>query len=140
MAFGWEQGVLALLIVGSAALFFRTFSRKLALVAAGAPDRLRTDHAGRRLARTLREVLLQTKVIGGRPVVGTLHAVVFFGFVLFGAETIDHFAHGFGVPLLEPLLGSAYPAWRTLMIGVALLVSVAIVGLAFRRFAMVKTS
>jgi Fe-S oxidoreductase len=140
MSFGWEQGVLALLIVGSAALFVRTFSRKLALVAAGAPDRPRTDHAGRRLARTLREVLIQTKVIGGRPVVGALHAVVFFGFLLFALETLDHFAHGFGVSLLEPLFGPAYPAWRALMTAVAVLVSVAILGLAFRRFVLVKSS
>jgi len=98
-------GVLALLIAGSAASFVRTLSMKLSWVAAGAADRPRTDHAGRRFAATLREVLLQTKVIGGRPVVGVLHAIVFFGFMLFGIETIDHFAHGFGVELLEPLLG-----------------------------------
>ena len=140
MPFGWEQGVLALLIAGSATLFVRTLAGKLALVTAGAPDRPRTDHLGHRLSRTLREVLLQTKVIGGRPVVGALHAVVFFGFVLFGLETLDHFARGFGVSLLEPLLGSAYPAWRALMIAVAVLVSVAILGLAFRRFVLVKSS
>jgi Fe-S oxidoreductase len=140
MSFGWEQGVLALLIAGSAALFVRTLSVKLSWVAAGAPDRPRTDHAGRRLALTLREVLLQTKVIGGRPVVGVLHAVVLFGFALFGIETIDHFAHGFGLKLLEPLLGPAYPVYRAAMAVVAVLVSIAILGLAFRRFVLVKSS
>ncbi len=140
MSFGWEQGVLALLMAGSAALFVRTLSMKLGWVAAGAPDRPRTDHTGQRLAATLREVLLQTKVIGGRPLVGVLHAVVMFGFVLFAIETIDHFAHGFGLKLLEPLLGPAYPVYRVAMAVVAVLVSIAILGLAFRRFVLVKSS
>ncbi|MCU0231333.1 MAG: hypothetical protein MUC67_08125, partial [Acidobacteria bacterium] len=131
---------MALLMAGSAAIFARTLAMKLGWVAAGAPDRPRTDHAGRRLVATLREVLLQTRVIGGRPVVGALHAVVMFGFVLFAIETIDHFAHGFGLKLLEPLLGPAYPAYRAAMAVVAVLVSVAILGLAFRRFVLVKSS
>lgn len=140
MEFGWQQGVLLLLIAASAASAGRTLSRKLSWVAAGAPDRPRTQNWGRRLGITLREVLLQTRVIGGRPVVGALHAVVFFGFVLFGFETLDHFAHGFHGRLLEPLLGPLYPAYRGLMIALAVLVSLAIIGLAFRRFVLVKSS
>ena len=78
--------------------------------------------------------------IGGRPVVGVLHAVVFFGFLLFAVETVDHFLEGFGVSLLAPLLGGALPAFRAALAAVAVLVILAVGGLAFRRFVLVRTS
>lgn len=136
----WERTLLALLILGSLALFVRNLAGKLRLIREGAPDRPRTDHAGVRLRRTLREVLSQSRVIGGRPVVGVLHAVVFFGFLLFGVATAEHFLEGFGVSLLAPALGGALPAFQAAMAAVAVLVILAIGGLAFRRFVLVRTS
>lgn len=136
----WERILLVLLILGSGGLFVRTLARKLRVIREGAPDRPRTDHLAARLWRTLREVLLQTRVIGGRPVVGVLHAVVFFGFLFFALETAEHFLHGFGLALLKPALGGALPAFRAFMAVLALLVIVAIAGLAFRRFVLVRTS
>lgn len=136
----WERSLLALLILGSLALFARSLAARLRLIREGAPDRPRTDHAGARLRRALREVLTQSRVIGGRPVVGALHAVVFFGFLLFGVESAEHFLHGFGVSLLAPVLGGALPAFRAAMAVVAVLVLLAIGGLAFRRFVLVRTS
>ncbi|HBL27048.1 MAG TPA: hypothetical protein DD490_09465 [Acidobacteria bacterium] len=136
-----ERILLAVLLVASTAFFLRSLAQKLRVITAGASEpRPRTDAVGRRLQVALREVLLQTRVIGGRPVVGVLHAVVFFGFVLFGLETVEHFLQGFGITWLEPLLGPALPAFRGFMAGVAVLVLVAILGLAFRRFVLVKIS
>lgn len=136
----WERLLFALLLAGSAGVFLRNLNRRIRLIRDGAPDRPRTGHVPARLRRTLREVLVQTRVIGGRPVVGVLHAVVFFGFLLFALETIEHFLQGFGISYLEPILGGALPLFRTAMIGVAALVIVAIAGLAFRRFVLVRTS
>lgn len=136
----WERILFALLLVGSAGLFLWNLNLKIGLIRAGAPDRPRTGHVPARLRRTLREVLLQTRVIGGRPMVGVLHAVVFFGFLLFALETIEHFLQGFGISWLEPLLGGALPFFRAAMSGAAVLVIVAIAGLAFRRFVLVRTS
>jgi Fe-S oxidoreductase len=136
----WERLLLTLLIASSAGLFVRGLLHKVRLVRAGAPDPGRTDHAAARLRRTLREILTQSLVIGGRPIVGVLHAAVFFGFLLFGLESAEHFAKGFGLSLLGPLLGGALPAFRAGMAGVAVLVIVAIAGLAFRRFVLVRTS
>jgi Fe-S oxidoreductase len=136
----WERILLGLLIAGSAGLFVHGLIKKVRLLRAGAPERRRTDHAGARLRRTLREILTQSRVIGGRPVVGVLHAVVFFGFLLFALESAEHFLKGFGLSFLGPLLGDALPAFRTAMAGVAVLVILAISGLAFRRFALVRTS
>jgi len=136
----WERVLLVLLVAGSTQIFVLGVARKLRLVRAGAPERPRFDHAAARLRRTLREVLTQSRVIGGRPVVGMLHAAVFFGFVLFGLETTEHFLEAFGVSLLGPLLGGALPAFRAVMAAVAVLVIAAISGLAFRRFVLVRTS
>jgi Fe-S oxidoreductase len=135
-----EKFVLALLILVSGGLFVWNLWGKVRLILRGPADRVRTDHAGRRLARTLREVLLQSRVIGQRPVVGTLHAMVFLGFLFFAVETLEHFLKGFGISLLEPLLGPAFPGFRAVMSVVATLVAVAILGLAFRRFVLVRTS
>jgi len=135
-----EKLLLALLILSSAGLFVWNLRAKIGLILEGPTDRVRTDHLGKRLARTVREVLLQTRVIGQRPVVGALHAAVFLGFLLFAIETVEHFLEGFSFSILEPLLGPALPGFRAGMTGVAAVVAVAILGLAFRRFVLVKTS
>ncbi len=54
------------------------------------------DRFGERLFRVFREVLLHEKVIRERPFPGLMHALVFWGFMVFGLVTIDHFAIGFG--------------------------------------------
>lgn len=135
-----EKLLLALLILLSGGLFLWNLWGKIRLILPGPSDRVRTDHVGKRLARTLREVLLQSRVIGQRPVVGALHAVVFLGFLLFAVETVEHFLEGFGISLLGPLLGAALPGFRVAMSVVAALVAVAILGLAFRRFVLVRIS
>lgn len=136
----WERILFTLILLGSAGFFLWNLHRKIRVIRDGAPDRPRTGHLAARLRRTLREVLAQTRVIGGRPVVGALHAVVFFGFLLFALETIEHFLQGFGISCLEPLLGGGLAYFRAAMAGVAVLVIVAVAGLAFRRFVMVRTS
>jgi Fe-S oxidoreductase len=140
MPFSWEPVLLFLLVVVSTALFVRNLVRKLSPVFSGAFERQRLNHPGARLARTLREVFLQTRVVSGRPVVGLLHAAVFLGFLGFAPETVEHFLKGFGVSLLEPVLGPALPLYRGAMTVVAVVVTVAILGLAFRRFVLVRYS
>jgi len=136
----WERILLAILILASVSWFVLKVTPKIRAILAGGPDRPRTDNPVARLKRTAKEVLLQSRVVGGRPVVGLLHAAVFLGFVAFAPETIEHFFNGFGLSLLEPLLGPALPLYRSLMLIVAVMVSAGIVGLAFRRFVLVKTS
>ena len=136
----WERAVLVLLIAIGLYLFLRELLPKISRIRAGQSDRPRTDRLGVRIARVVREVLLQTKVIGGRPVVGLMHAVVFFGFLCFGLETMDHFLEPFNLPILHTLLGGAEPLFKSFLVLVAALVSIAILGLAFRRFVLVKIS
>ncbi len=136
----WERILLSLLIVASTTWFVFKVTPKIRAILAGGPDRPRTDQPVARLKRTIREVLLQSRVVGGRPIVGLLHAIVFLGFVSFAPETIEHFFNGFGLSLLQPVLGPVLPVYRSLMLVVAILVSLGILGLAFRRFVLVKTS
>lgn len=136
----WEKALLAVLILVAVALFVRDFSRKLNQIRAGVSDRVRTDRPGSRLWRTLKEVFFHTRVIGPRPVVGVMHLAVFLGFVIFGAETADHFLKGFGLPFLQVILGEQVATFKTLVAVMAVLVTAGITGLAFRRFVLVKIS
>lgn len=136
----WERVLLAVFIAVSAAIFARDFGARLSKVRQGKNDRPRTDRVGARLRRFVDEVILQKKVIGDRPVVGTLHAFVYFGFVCFGLETVDHFLKGLGLPFLQPILGGALPIFKTFIAVVAVAVTVGILGLAFRRFVMKRIS
>ena len=136
----WEQVLVVLLAVASGAVFGRDLARQVRHVTAGKPDRDRTDRLGRRLWVTFKEVIFQTRVIGGRPVVGTLHALVFLGFLTFGFETTDHFLEPFHIPFLVPLFGALLPAFRVVLMVTAVLVAVSIAGLAYRRFFMKESS
>ena len=135
-----DRLLLIALVVIVAAIFVRDLRPKIRHILAGPSDRRRTDRLGRRLAVTFKEVLLQTRVIGGRPIAGAMHATVFLGFLCFALETTDHFLEPFDVPLLATLMGPALGGFKLFLAGVAVLVSVGIVGLAVRRFAMPKIS
>jgi Fe-S oxidoreductase len=136
----WEKLLLALAIVVSVALFARDFNARIARVRAGKADRPRTDKKSIRWRRVVDEVVLQKKILGPRPVVGTLHGLVYVGFAFFGIETTDHFLKGLGAPFLAPLLGRFLPLFKGFIGVVAVAVLVGIVGLAIRRFLMKKIS
>ncbi len=129
----WEQALVAILVPATITVFVLALKPKIEAIRAGRSDRVRTDQVARRLRTVLGEVLLQKRVIVGRPVAGALHAAVFGGFVFFGLETIEHFLKPFGMHFIPPFYKSVVAVW-------AVLVSIGIVGLAFRRFVMVKIS
>ncbi len=136
----WEQVLLAVLVLLTVTIFAITLYPRIKAVLVGKSDRVRTDHLGRRLWTALKEVLFQTRVIGGRPVAGILHAAVFGGFIFFAFETTDHFLKPYGWHFLETLVGSQVPVVKDIVAVWAVLVSVGILGLAFRRFVLVKIS
>jgi Fe-S oxidoreductase len=136
----WERVLLAILVVATATLSVVTLRPKVRAIRKGKSDRTRTDDLPRRLWVTGKEVLLQTRVIGGRPVAGAMHAAVFGGFVFFALETTDHFLKPYGVHFLDLLLGGGVPVYKLFLSAWAVLVSVGIVGLAYRRFVMVEIS
>ncbi len=89
------------------------------------------DRFGERLFRVFREVLLHEKVIRERPFPGLMHALVFWGFMVFGLVTIDHFAIGFYKPIMSD---SAHHAYSKIVIPFAVFVIFGILSLTYRRF------
>jgi Fe-S oxidoreductase/uncharacterized membrane protein YhaH (DUF805 family) len=89
------------------------------------------DRFGERLFRVFREVLLHEKVIRERPFPGLMHALVFWGFLVFGLVTIDHFAIGFYKPIMSE---SVHHAYSKIVIPFAVFVIFGILSLAYRRF------
>jgi Fe-S oxidoreductase len=131
-----QQIVLAVLILASVSGFLYRFRNFAGILQAAKPDPGFTLGSLMPRIRTfVWEVLLQGKVIRQRPVAGAAHAFVFWGFCAFALITIDHFAIGFGVPLIsrESAFGMAYFGFVALF---AVLVAVSISWLAFRRFVL----
>lgn len=80
------------------------------------------------------EIVLQTRVIANRPVVGLMHLLVFYGFVSFGAKSVTHVYAGFmdyPTPIgLGPLDG--------VLDVFAVLVLASCIGLAIRRYTVMR--
>ena len=85
----------------------------------------------KRLIRVFNEFVLQKKVLGQRFIPGLMHALVFWGFIVFALITIDHFCRGFNYDLLKGFKRS-YDIY--LGIPWAILVTIGILALAYRRF------
>ena len=79
-------------------------------------------------------MVLQTRVIANRPVVGIMHLLVFYGFVSFGLKTITHLYAGFR--------GYEHPIALGPLDGIldvfAVLVLASVVGLAIRRYTVMR--
>lgn len=126
--------LLLALISASCGLFFWRFRVVFDRVRAAKSD-TESFHSywGARIRRFISEVLLQTKVIGERPLPGLAHAFVFWAFLAFAVVTINHFALGFGVRLFD-FHGSIGRIYYWLAFVFAALCAVSISALAFRRF------
>jgi Fe-S oxidoreductase len=125
--------VLLILIIASAGLFLRKFVAALRIILAAKPDAdFRLSPIGPRIRKVLWEVIGQGLVIWQRPLPGLAHALVFWGFCVFALVTANHFAEGFGVGFLSD---GGFSRFYFLTAAVfALVVAIAISGLAFRRF------
>jgi Fe-S oxidoreductase len=88
-----SAAVLALLVVVFVGLFVVQVRTRLRLVRR-APGMLRTDRQIERTTRLVWEVLLQSKVIAEKPLVGVAHALVFWGFVAFAGYSSCQFLKG----------------------------------------------
>ena len=125
-----EKIVLGLGITLCLASFVYEVMRRLLIVFKGL-GKLPFDRTGARLWRMFREVFLHEKVVKGRFWPGLMHAFVFWGFVIFGLVTLDHFAKGFGIPLLGL---KAHKVYTMIVTPFSILVIIGILALAYRRF------
>ena len=125
-----EKTALAVLIAGTLGLFFWEVVKRLRIVARGTGT-LPLDRISQRLIRTIQEVLFHRRVIGGRFWPGLMHGLVFWGFIVFGIITLDHFAAGFETPLLSP---EQHHCYSIVVLPFSILVIIGISFLAYRRF------
>ena len=129
-----EKILLALLICASLGGFWFRFRRVVRIIAAAKPDAgFKLGSLAPRIRDFVFEVLLQSQVIRQRPVAGVAHAFVFWGFCAFSLITINHFATGFGIPLMTRESGFGR-AWFGLAALFAVAVAISIAYLAARRF------
>ena len=125
--------VLLLAIAASASLFWRKFGRALRIILDAKRD---ADFHLRplwpRIRRVLWEVGAQGLVIEQRPLPGLAHALVFWGFCVFGLVTLNHIAMAFGLGFLSRDGFGRFYFWFAGVFAIAVAISIA--GLAFRRF------
>ncbi len=131
----WPESALFLvLLAASIFLFWWRFRKVWRLVRQSKKDPdFHLQPVARRISNFLWEVMLQGKVISQRPLPGIAHALVFWGFCVFGLVTVNDFAEGVRLGFLNRagLFGSLYFDIAAVF---AVAVAIGIAGLAFRRF------
>ncbi len=135
-----EKYVFLFLLVSALSIFTVLAGKLLTVVKQGAKDPDRLSAPGARFLRIVREVLLQSRVVSGRPIVGLLHTTVFLAFLLFLFETVNMFLEPFGLGYLHGFLGDSLQTFRVFVVTVAVFCTVSMVGLTLRRFVLVKIS
>ena len=125
-----EKLVLAGLTLAALSSFSYEVYRRMVIVLQGTGT-LPLDRFSERLIRVFREVILHEKVIRERPWPGIMHALVFWGFLVFGIITLDHFSMGFYKPILSH---SAHTTYSYIVIPFSILVIFGILSLTYRRF------
>ncbi|MFC1557083.1 (Fe-S)-binding protein [candidate division KSB1 bacterium] len=135
-----EKYIFLVVVIAAMGIFIFMANKPFAIIRRGKPDPDRLQNIGRRIARLFKEVLFQKRVLGGRPVVGILHASVFLAFLLFAFETVNMALEPYGYDYLPGLLGSALPIFRTIVQVLALICAFSMIGLSYRRFFMRKIS
>ena len=87
-----EKLVLAGLTLAALSSFSYEVYRRMVIVLQGTGT-LPLDRFSERLIRVFREVILHEKVIRERPWPGIMHALVFWGFLVFGIITPVSYTH-----------------------------------------------
>src|SRR5579883_646557 len=133
MSFSLIEKVVFLLALAAAATgFWLRFRRVVVKIETAKPDAdFKLAPIGKRVWDFFWEVICQAKVIKERPAPGLAHALVFWGFCIFGLITINHFLTGLGFPILDNMFGDAYKKFAAAF---GVLVAISIFGLFVRRF------
>lgn len=125
-----ETWVFRLLVLVFGLVFVARVFRRLEIVWQ-AKGELPTSCVTARLGRIVREVVLQARVIGERPVVGVAHALVFWGFVAFAGYTLIQFLRALGV--IDLTSTGAFAAYARALVPFAIAVLIGITVLLVRR-------
>jgi Fe-S oxidoreductase len=115
---------ISLLMAVAFTAFFALAWRKLSIVVALAPE-VRWDRPAKRVARLVRNGLLQLRMIRGEPRPGVMHAIIFAGFVSLLARKLQLIVIGYDASFVYPgILGAAFALGKDI-VEVAVLAAVA---------------
>ncbi len=133
MSFSLPEKIIFLVCLCAAAYgFWFRFNKVLVRIRAAKSDPDFSIHPiGKRIWDFFWEVLVQAKVIRERPLPGLAHALVFWGFCIFGLITLNHFSTALGFPFMDNMFGEAYAAFARWF---GVLVAISIAALFIRRF------
>jgi Fe-S oxidoreductase len=133
MSFSVPEKVIFLICLCAAGYgFWFRFNKVLVRIRAAKSDPDFSIHPiGKRVWDFFWEVLVQAKVIRERPLPGLAHALVFWGFCIFGLITLNHFSTALGFPFMDNMFGEAYATFARWF---GVLVAVSIAALFIRRF------
>ncbi len=128
------QLILIVAILASVGFFVNEIWARTRLIRLGKKDEKRWDRPAERLGHLIVKVGSQLCSIKGRPVVGMMHAFVFYGFVLFTVATINHVAGAFVPEFSLWGHGSFNDVWFLGVDVIAVLTITGTIFLAIRRF------
>jgi Fe-S oxidoreductase len=133
MSFSLPEKVIFVICLCAAAYgFWFRFNKVLVRIRAAKSDPDFSIHPiGKRIWDFFWEVLVQAKVIRERPLPGLAHALVFWGFCIFGLITLNHFSTALGFPFMDNMFGEAYATFARWF---GVLVAISIAALFIRRF------
>ena len=123
-----EVWLFRLLVLGAVVV---RIQKAIAALVVRAKNNLRLDELPSRLRRVLFEVVFQSKTIVAKPVVGTAHGLVFWGFVAFGGYTTVEFLAGLGIA--DWTEAGWFHAYERLLVPFAWAVLAGITALSVRR-------
>ncbi len=130
----WIRVLFLAFVVFSVWYFARAFALRMALVRKGRPDG-RLDRLAYRLLRALVLAITQKPVLRIRWLTGLLHAFIAWGFLVFLTSTLDLMIDLWtGWSLVDHL--PAHDLYLSITDLFSLLVSIGVIGLAFRRFVL----
>ncbi len=122
--------MLWLLVVVFAGAFAAQVAKRVRLIAA-AQNNFSLDNLPVRIQRFVTDVVFQRRTIRERPLAGTAHAFVFWGFVAFALYTTVEFLYGLGIA--DFTRTGWFEAYRTILTPFAVAVLGGIVYLLIRR-------
>jgi len=126
--------ILILLILATVGFFFREIHLRYRLVRLGRRGDMRWDRPIERLLYMIGRVGVQICAIKDRPLVGLMHALVFWGFMFFTVATLNHVAGAFSRGFSLWGHGRFNDAWFLGVDLIAVLTLVGVIFLAGRRY------
>jgi len=124
---------LAIFAVAATALFVRRMIQLIRILALGRKEN-RFDQLGRRLLTVVSEVLFQSRMLRGEPIINWAHPAIFWGFCAFVIASALLFTGGIAAPWLHIPQAEEIPVLGTVVDLFAVIVLIGLIASSIRRY------